>query len=155
MQTICTTLAFRIFLRFQFTTQIYISIYLYLSISIYIYFFLHFRIKNIYFVYFYLTNLRSFHVCCWHTNTHTHLPKTLALAKGGKSSDCPKRFRCICQRSWWSFLKSLYLFHTVIYWEQFRQIKTAQQWLSISNSLQCSLKSAMLCTVFQTLFPVV
>lgn len=43
------------------------------------------------------------------------LPKTLALAKGGNSSDWLQTFLCSCHRFWWSFRKSLYRFHTVIY----------------------------------------
>lgn len=43
------------------------------------------------------------------------LPNTIALAKGGKSSVCLHRFLWICQRSLWSFLKSLYLFQTTIW----------------------------------------
>lgn len=53
------------------------------------------------------------------------LPKTLALAKGGNSSDWLHTFLCNCQRFWWSFRKSLYLFHTIIYrWEKGWWIKT-------------------------------
>lgn len=61
--------------------------------------------------------LDNFRANVWHRGIEKviFLPKTLALAKGGNSSDWPHAFLCSCQRFWWSFRKSLYLFHTVIY----------------------------------------
>lgn len=62
-----------------------------------------------------LSLIQTWGQICGTGKVRSFLPKTLALAKGGNSSDWLHTFLCSCQRFWWSFLKSLYLFHTVIY----------------------------------------